>query len=132
MAQPNGTFFILSRDRPNFAISVLKKSKEPDVLLMEEQFTGGMKQQWIIENGVVRNVNSRLVWTMSGRGLHQDYYRPTDPWQRFHFAKDNLIWSSFAILGYWRHPQYGIPFIRRGTFLMSSFSGLSVELKPVS
>jgi hypothetical protein len=102
MAQPRGTFFILSHDRPNSAISVPKGSKEAGTMIIEEEFTGGSKQQWIIEDGLVRNVKSGLFWTNSRRGLHQDFYQRTNAGQRFLFGDYISSVQSHAMAGHWQ------------------------------
>jgi hypothetical protein len=102
MAEPSGTFFILCRDRPNFAISVPNKSKEVYAPVLEEPFTGGKKQQWVIDDGVIRNVNSGLVWTTSWKNrLHQDFYRRTDTDQRFSFQNNFWMPSRTGALGHY-------------------------------
>jgi hypothetical protein len=85
MAQPQGIFFIVPRDRPGYAISVPKGSFERDQELAEEPFTGGKKQMWIISDGVIQNAKSGLVWAKYHCSLFQKIFRPTEVEQRFSY-----------------------------------------------
>jgi hypothetical protein len=107
MAQPSGTFFIASRTRPDYVVSVPKGSTEPDAEIIEEVFTGGKKQQWIIADQRVRNAKSGLVWTATQKGLRQNYYHRTDAGQLFRFDDEKWhvqysFWNGVrtAVLGH--------------------------------
>jgi hypothetical protein len=98
---------------------------------MEERFTGGKEQQWVIENGVIRNCMSGIVWSVSRSSLTQEQYGYKDNSQIFKYKGYFCAAKGGTITGGWIGSNipagsYGIS-IERNEYIEPTI----YDLKPV-